>query len=110
MRLQSLGSLAGKARNQFKLLRTDPEKFGRNLMQYTNRELSQQRLVDVLNAVPMHVKVEAGSSPPCLHVLDAAWSRDGMTGGPNTVINLAFPGGQTGRADAPGIDGAAGQH
>ncbi len=73
------------------LLGRDPEKFGRNLLQYTDPGLFQQRLIDVLDAVPMHVKVDAAlSSPPHLNVLNAALTRSGMTGGPNTIINLAL--------------------
>ena len=53
--------------------------------------LFEQRLLDVLHATPMHVEYNANSMrTPTLNVLDAAWSVMGMTGGPNTVINLAF--------------------
>ncbi len=65
------------------------------LTQFTNPDLFEQRLLDVLHAVPMHVQFvpdDAGRPSeglPRLNVLDAAWTKSGMTGGPNTVINLA---------------------
>ena len=75
----------------FALLRRDPERFGRNMLQVTNPALFEHRLTDLLNAVPMHVRFDAGTGgPPRLNVLDSAWTQAGMTGGPNTVLNLAY--------------------
>lgn len=80
-----------KVVNNARLLRDDPERLARNLLQFTNPALFEQRLLDVLHAVPMHVQYGADPARvPTLNVLDAAWSVMGMTGGPNTVINLAF--------------------
>ncbi len=74
-----------------KLLRTDPERLAKNVLQFTNPALFEQRLVDVLHARPMHVQYSPDPARmPTLNVLDSAWSVMGMTGGPNTVINLAF--------------------
>lgn len=73
------------------LLRNDPERLAKNVLQFTNPALFEQRLVDVLHATPMLVHYRpAPVETPRLNVLDAAWSVMGMTGGPNTVINLAF--------------------
>ncbi len=73
-----------------RLLRSDPERLAKNLLQFTNPVLFEQRLLDVLHAVPMHVQYRADPARrPTLNVLDSAWSVMGMTGGPNTVINLA---------------------
>lgn len=77
-----------KIGGQISLLLADPERFARNLTQYTHPALFAERLVDVQHVVPMHVRVERGL-PRMLNVLDAAWTRSGMTGGPNTVVNLA---------------------
>ena len=72
------------------LLRRDPVELARNLLQFVNPALFEQRLIDVMHARPMHVAVDAGrAGPPRLNVLDSAWTQSGMTGGPNTVINLA---------------------
>jgi len=80
-----------KVGDHLALLRHDPERFGRNLMQFTNRKLFEQRLVDVLDAVPMHVAVDpALPGRPHLNVLNSALTRNGMTGGPNTIVNLAL--------------------
>lgn len=85
------GRLAGKLSDHLRLLRRDPERFGRNLMQFTNPALFEQRLIDVMDAVPMHVSVAAEqTAPPCLNVLNSALTASGMTGGPNTIINLAL--------------------
>lgn len=67
----------------------DPERAGRNLMQFTNPALFETRLVDVVNATPMHIRREPAATGPRLNVLDSAWTRSGMTGGPNTTLNLA---------------------
>lgn len=73
------------------MLRSDPERLAKNVLQYTNPALFEQRLLDVLHAKPMHVQYSPASARmPTLNVLDTAWSVMGMTGGPNTVINLAF--------------------
>jgi hypothetical protein len=85
------GALPRKIVEHLKLLRQDPERFGRNLLQFTDPALFEKRLTDVLDAVPMHVEVTAGSAePPHLNVLNSALTRTGMTGGPNTIINLAL--------------------
>jgi hypothetical protein len=90
-RFQSLGALPRKIADHLRLLRRDPERFGRNLLQFVDPALFQQRLIDVLDAVPMHVTVDrAGSAPPHLNVLNSALTPSGMTGGPNTIINLAL--------------------
>ena len=85
-----LKRLPAKALRHAALARRDPENFGRNLLQFFNPALFEQRLVDVLHALPMHVRHESeGDAPLRLNVLDSAWTRTGMTGGPNTVVNLA---------------------
>ncbi len=93
-------------------LRRDPEAFARNLVQYTDPRAFEARLVDVMHAVPMHVRIEQ-EGPLRLNVLDSAWTRTGMTGGPNTVVNLAFRVAQQGvdvrlvsTVGRPGIDSA----
>jgi hypothetical protein len=73
------------------LLLRDPERFGHNLLQLTHPALFRERLIDVMDAVPMHVTVDqALSASPRLNVLNSALTRSGMTGGPNTIINLAL--------------------
>jgi hypothetical protein len=107
---QVLRKLLGAART----LRNDPEAFGRNLLQYTDPAAFEARLIDVMNATPMHVRFDPGLAAPLrLNVLDSAWTRMGMTGGPNTVVNLAFRVAQQGVAvrlvatvQRPGIDAA----
>jgi hypothetical protein len=69
----------------------DPERFGRNVLQFSNPRLFETRLLDILDAVPMHVRLDhALDSTPTLNVLNSALTKAGMTGGPNTIINLAF--------------------
>lgn len=89
--LAKLRKLPAKVSAQLKLLRRDPEQFGRNLLQFTDPALFERRLLDVMNAVPMHVRVdEKAAGPAHLNVLNPALTPDGMTGGPNTIINLAL--------------------
>ncbi len=88
---QKTFSILNKVRNNVILLKHDSEKFGRNLMQLSNPELFESRLIDVMHAHPMHVRVDLRSNMPVrLNVLDSSWTKSGMTGGPNTVINLAL--------------------
>jgi len=89
--LQKLARFPKKLLSQLDLLRRDPEAFGRNLIQITNPALFQERLLDILHPTPIHVRLQTGTQAPLrLNVLDTFWTRSGMTGGPNTVINLAL--------------------
>ena len=89
--IRHFGGLPRKVADHFSLLIRDPERFGRNLLQFTDAALFEKRLVDVLDAVPMHVTVDpSASGPPHLNVLNSALTRIGMTGGPNTIVNLAL--------------------
>lgn len=86
-----IGRLPGKIGRNLALLRRDPEQFGRNLRQFTDPELFERRLIDVLDTVPMHVRFDpAAPGAPRLNVLGGSWAPEGMTGGPNTVLNLAL--------------------
>ena len=97
-----------------KTLRKDPETFARNLLQYTDPAAFEARLIDVMHATPMHFRFDPDLDAPVrLNVLDSAWTRTGMTGGPNTVVNLAFRVAQQGvtvrlvaTVQRPGIDAA----
>lgn len=82
--------LPRKLSNQIKLWLRDPENAGRNLLQFTNPPLFESRLVDVIHPVPMYVKATVDQPALRLNVLDSNWAKSGMTGGPNTVINLAL--------------------
>lgn len=84
-----LRRLPSRLAGQWALMRRDPERFGHNLLQFTDPMLFEQRLLDVMNAVPMQVRVLPGG-PPRLNILNPALTREGMTGGPNTIINLAL--------------------
>ncbi|HVB69748.1 MAG TPA: hypothetical protein VNE67_18025, partial [Acetobacteraceae bacterium] len=87
---ETVRRLPGKIAGSLRLLRRDPEALAHNLLQFTNPALFEQRLIDVMHAVPMHVRFDpALAGPPRLNVLDAAWTTSGMTGGPNTAVNLA---------------------
>ena len=90
-RLDQVRGLPRKLAANLALLRRDPEQLARNLLQFTNPALFEERLVDVMHTSPMHVRFSAQEGGlPRLNVLDSAWTQAGMTGGPNTVINLAF--------------------
>lgn len=88
--LNQAARLSRKLGSQFRLLLRDPESAGRNLLQFTNPKLFESRLVDVVHPVPMHVRAAAGQPALRLNVLDTGWAKSSMTGGPNTVINLAL--------------------
>ncbi len=89
--LRQYSRLPQKIVGQLQLLRKDPAKFGQNLLQFTDPALFEQRLIDIMNPMPMHVRIDPSlDHRPSLNVLSSALSRDGMTGGPNTILNLAF--------------------
>ncbi len=80
-----------KLAGAFRTLRRDPETFARNVLQYTDPAAFENRLIDVMHPTAMQVRFEPAIDAPLrVNVLDSAWTRTGMTGGPNTVVNLAF--------------------
>lgn len=88
---RAVARLPRKVREHMSVALRDPERFGRNVLQFTDPDLFEKRLIDVLDHVPMHVQVDQGSvAPPHLNVLNSALTKSGMTGGPNTIINLAL--------------------
>ncbi len=84
-------ALIRKVRNHLRLLRDDPEKFASNLLQFTNPARFREKLADVMVAAPLCVRVDpALAEAPALNVLQPILSPASMTGGPNTVVNVAF--------------------
>lgn len=89
--MTNLGRLSKKILHKIALLKSDPELLGRNVLQFTNPKLFEERLLDVMNAVPMNVRIDPPpNGTPRLNILDGSWGSLGMTGGPNTAINLAL--------------------
>jgi len=86
--LNRLRRLPAKVATHLRLLRHDPEQFGRNLLQFTDPAGFEARLIDILDQPPLHVQV-APSLAPALNVLQPILSPDAMTGGPNTIVLLA---------------------
>ena len=84
-------ALIRKVRNHLRLLRNDPERFAANLLQFTNPARFQEKLADIMIAAPLCVRVDpALAQAPALNVLQPILSPASMTGGPNTVVNVAF--------------------
>lgn len=83
--------LPAKIVRHLRLLRDDPERFARNLLQFTNPGRFREKLIDIEVPPSLHLRIEA---PPAarrtLNVLLPALSSDNMTGGPNTVLHLAL--------------------
>ena len=106
-------ALARKVRDHLRLLRDDPEKFAANLQQFTNPARFQARLADIMTAAPLHVRVDPSvPGEPALNVLQPILSPISMTGGPNTIINIAYwvartrhPGSGDDHARSPRRDG-----
>ena len=84
-----LKMLPRKLKAQAKLLRRDPQAFANNLMQVTHPGLFRERLVDIMNALPTHIRVDPALKGLRLNILNSALTANGMTGGPNTIVNLA---------------------
>jgi hypothetical protein len=83
--------LPAKILRHLRLLRDDPERFARNVLQFTNPGRFRERLIDIEVPPPLHLRID----PPLaargtLNVLLPALSGDNTTGGPNTVLNLAL--------------------
>ncbi len=86
--LNRLRRLPAKVATHLRLLRHDPEQFGRNLLQFTDPARFEAGLIDILDQPPLHVQVAPGLVPS-LNVLQPILSPDAMTGGPNTIVLLA---------------------
>ncbi len=86
--LNRIRRLPAKAAAHLRLLRDDPEQFGRNLLQYTDPAKFEARLIDILDQPPLRIQVESGLRP-ALNVLQPILSPNSMTGGPNTIVLLA---------------------
>jgi hypothetical protein len=88
-----LTKMAMKIFAQLRLLVTNPRKSFENLYFTYNHDAYQQKLMKSLeirrSANPIVVLNPALSSRPTLNVMLPSISRQGMTGGPNTAINLA---------------------
>ena len=84
-------ALISKLRAHLRLLRQDPEKFAANLQQFTNPEKFREKLLDISTAAPLHVRIDpALTDNPTLNVLQPILTPVSMTGGPNTIVNIAF--------------------
>ncbi len=105
-------ALIRKVRDHLHLLRDDPEKFAGNLLQFTNPARFQEKLADVMTAAPLCIRVDPElRGNPALNVLQPILSPISMTGGPNTIVNIAFWVAKLGvpvrlltTRDAPGTD------
>ena len=86
--LNRLRRLPAKVATHLRLLRHDPERFGRNLLQFTDPARFEAGLIDILDQPPLHVQVTPGLNP-ALNVLQPILNPDAMTGGPNTIVLLA---------------------
>ncbi len=89
--MTALRDIPRKIAAHLRLLREDPEKFGANLLQITNPGKFRDRLLDVQTATPMYLRIDAAKShQPTLNILQPILSSVSMTGGPNTIITVAF--------------------
>ena len=87
----ALRDIPRKIAAHLRLLREDPEKFGANVLQFTDPAKFLERLLDVQTATPMHIRIDPTlSSRPTLNILQPVLSSVSMTGGPNTIITVAF--------------------
>lgn len=86
--LERLPLLSARIASQIRLLREDPERFGKNLLQYTAPAEFEARLLDVLRQPDLQVVVTPGI-PASLNVLQPVLRPEAMTGGPNTIVLLA---------------------
>lgn len=89
--MTTLSDIPRKIGAHLRLLRDDPEKFAANLLQFTNPARFHERLLDVQTATPMHVRIDpVQADRPTLNILQPILSSVSMTGGPNTIITVAF--------------------
>jgi O-antigen biosynthesis protein len=86
--LKDILGLFTKLGKHIRLLREDPERFGRNLLQFTDPAQFQARLVDILSQPPLEIRINSGQAAG-LNILQPILSPEAMTGGPNTIVLLA---------------------
>jgi beta-1,2-rhamnosyltransferase WsaF-like protein len=83
--------LPGKIIRHMRLLRDDPERFARNLLQFTNPRRFREKLIDIEVPPPLHLRFDAAlDARRTLNVLLPVLSSDNTTGGPNTVLHFAL--------------------
>jgi O-antigen biosynthesis protein len=83
--------LPAKIVRHIRLLRDDPERFARNLLQFTNPGRFREKLIDIEVPPPLHLRIDATlAARRTLNVLLPVLSGDNTTGGPNTVLHLAL--------------------
>ena len=86
-----LTGLPGKIAGHLRLLRDDPERFARNLQQFTNPRRFRDRLVDIEVPPPLRLRFDAAlDARRTLNVLLPVLESANTTGGPNTVLHLAL--------------------
>ncbi len=90
MRAGMVGGLMRRAWRQASVAMADPERFARNLTQITHPKLFEAKLVDILQAAPLNIKIDEDERRrPALNVLQPILSPQNMTGGPNTIVTVA---------------------
>jgi len=80
----TLHQLLRKSLAQLKLVRRNPEEFVRNIQQFSDPPAFLAKLLDIPEITPLRVNVIG--TKVTLNVLLPAITRQGMTGGPNTVL------------------------
>jgi hypothetical protein len=84
-------ALFSKIVRHLRLLRDDPERLARNLLQFTNPRRFRERLVDIEAPPPLALRFDAAlDARRTLNVLLPVLDSDNATGGPNTVLHLAL--------------------
>jgi hypothetical protein len=82
-----LSALSGKVGAQVRLLVREPARFAENLEDAMRPEKYRIKLLGFEPMPPMHVSIDGAATPHCNVLLPLVAGR--LTGGPNTVLNIA---------------------
>jgi hypothetical protein len=81
--------IARKLVGQARLLQSNPDELLRNVRQFTNPVAFRERLLDLAPIPAIATRITAATTPT-LNIFLPAISRQTMTGGPNTVLNIGY--------------------
>ena len=99
-------ALARKIQSQGRLLFREPARFVENLEDAIRPEKYRKKLLGFQSMPPLQVRIDADAPPHCNVLVPVLAGR--LTGGPNTVFNIACGLAESGDTRAPPRDGWAG--
>lgn len=87
--ISTVGKFYRKCAGQVRLLRTDPEAFASNVRQFTDPAGYEAKLLDIMEIPAVRATV-CSAAVRTLNIVLPEITQIGLTGGPNTALNLGY--------------------